>query len=564
MMYLFYRTGRNTLLRNGILIYICIVGSFLFEKDKNDTVAVLLPSHKDSSINNTTQYFNQFFSPTHDIAISLNKNRPVLPESLISSNNHFVVHFTREGKDAVTPLDTNTNRIPDWIEIIADAFEKSYEVEINQLGYRLPPSFKNGTKFYDVYVLDLTNNYAITMSEDVDSTALEQKKVSSYILFDNDFVGPGYHSYGDSAIKVTAAHEFFHAIQLGYIFRKSDGFFFELTAVWMEDQVFDEIDNYLYYFDYFFSAPDIPLNGVSYTIRNIFNHMYGSAIFAFFLSENFGVDIIRQIWELMPDKNALEAVDYVLRRYGSNFESQFLQFSLWNFFTGDRAKPDYFYKNGEIYPEIQIEKDMLIDYYADQNGKGYFLTASYYIFHPVENGEYKATLSTDQTDHWRLAVAVFDENAVSSYFSKSDKSIELGDMTKDQTIVVIPCNVDRITNPSHVYFKDEPESYSFYIYKERKAAPTVVKSFQIQNAYPNPFSRQVTFVVKKISDSPLSIRVFNIRGQQVNQFEVNELSQELNHINWQISPNKNLPPGIYFFKFAAGDFFETTKVILCR
>jgi len=459
----------------------------------------------------------------------------------------------------------NANAIPDRIEKIADAFEKSYEVEIEQMQYKLPPSFERGTKPYDVYVVDLVNNYAITVTADVDSMTWEQKNVSSYILFDNDFIGAGYHIQGDDAIKTIAAHEFFHAIQLGYVFRKSDSYFFELTAVWMEDQVFDEIDHYHYYLDYFFAAPDIPLNGVSFTVPGIFKHIYGSCIFAFYIAENFGKDAIRQIWQRMPNQSAVEAANSVFKQYRSDFESEFVKFSIWNYFSGNRSHATFAYHESQKFPEIVAKKDTIIDYYSEQNGSGYFLTATYYVFHPFESNEYKVRLFSESAEHWQLGVAVYDENTVDLFLTEAEKMISIGEVSSDKTILVVPCNVDRFTNPAHVYLKEKPEKYTFILQREKKAIPKSRKPFQIQNIFPNPSSGAITFSINRITNTPITVRIFNIHGQEVDQMVIDQLPENSIPITWHASQSKKyLPSGIYFCKFSAGKFTETKKIILYR
>ncbi len=503
--------------------------------------------------------------PLTDIAIAQSKKvRPVLPDSILSAGNHFKIHYTTHGDSAVAWIDSNSNEIPDRIDKIADAFERSYAVEIEQLNYKLPPSFENGTKPYDIYVIDLNNSFGITVTENVDSTAMEQQHVSSYILFDNDFIGQDFHISGDDAIKSTAAHEFFHAIQLGYVFRKIDSFFFELTAVWMEDQVFDELDNYLYYMDYFFQAPDIPLNGVSFTVPKIFKHIYGSCIFAFYIEENFGRNAIRQAWELMPNKSSMNALNHIFRSQGTNFENEYIKFCIWNFFTGRRSRSGY-YSNGTNYPEITLESEESINYFAEKNGSGYHLTAGYFLFHSMTGGDFSARMITDSTHHWKLAALAYDESDIRLAIGSPGQTVEILDVPDNYDILIIPCNIDRYTQPHHVYFKDNPETYTFYLTKEVVRTQTNQKSFSIEKIYPNPFSTRIKFLIKKFHDSPVSIRIFNLRGQVVFHRHYSTLPEEMNEMSWlAISENHNLPAGMYFVQFTSGDFKQTEKIVLCR
>ncbi len=491
-------------------------------------------------------------------------SRPVLPDSFLSSERHFNIHYITRGKDSVSITDSNADYIPDRIEKIACAFEKSYSVECEQMRYPLPPSMNNGSSPYDIYVIDLGNQYAVTKKYGFDSTLTVLKNVHSYILFDNDFIGQGFHIHGENAIKVTAAHEFFHAIQLGYVFRNTDGFFFELTAVWIEDQVFDEVDNYLYFLDYFFSAPDIPLNGVSYTIPGVFKHIYGSCIFGFYIAENFGNEAIRQIWQLMPEKTAIEAMDQVFKDHGSNFEKEFVKFCEWNFFTGKRALTNYSYKEASKYPEVRLEKDEIIEYYFEENNKGYFLTSAYFILRPLKDGIYRVNFSTKFMDHWRLGLIIWNDDTIKTFSILPGETLTLEPIHQGQKIVAIPCNIDRFANPTKIYFKEDPEEYTFILNKERTVNKGIVKSFQIQNVYPNPFSGSITFNIKKISDSNIMLKMFNIEGQLIDRIKIGELSQNLTQVNWDVSSSQTmLTSGLYFFQFSDGDFSETKKVVLC-
>lgn len=491
--------------------------------------------------------------------------RPVLPDSFLSSTHRFKIHYTIAGFDAVADEDTDHDTVPDYIETIAAAFEESYRVEIEQLHYREPPSFKSGTVPYDVYVLDLGNTSGITVSELLDSSAVEEKNVSSYILFENDFVGPDFHVHGDDAIQTTAAHEFFHAVQLGYVFRKSDSFFFELTAVWMADRVFDDIDKHFYYLDYFFSAPEIPLTGTSFTIPSVFKHLYGSCIFAFYLAENFGVDAIRWIWEQMAGQMALMAVDQLFRNHGSDFETEFLRFATWNFFTGCRAHPGFSYAESPRYPEMRVEKDTLLEYYHQHTGQGHFLTAAYCIFQPVSDGDFGAMLSAEQPSHWRLGIAVYDGQTVQAYSAPTQRPIHLKNISAKQKLVIIPCNVDYHKNPALIYFKEKPENYTFYLQRERQPDQQLARPFWIEKIYPNPFSTEVTFLIQKLDTTDITIHIFNFQGQSVDCLTNRDPAIGPHRIHWRPwAHSRRLPAGIYFFRLEAGRYSETAKVVLCR
>ena len=77
--------------------------------------------------------------------------------------------------------------------------------------------------------------------------AAQKREVSAYCVVDDDFDPAQYPAAtGEQALAVTAAHEFFHAVQFGYDWRE-DLWFMEGTAAWVEDEVYDDVnENVLY------------------------------------------------------------------------------------------------------------------------------------------------------------------------------------------------------------------------------------------------------------------------------------------------------------------------------
>jgi hypothetical protein len=100
------------------------------------------------------------------------------------------------------------------------------------------------------------------------------------------------------ALKVTQAHEFMHAVQFNINVYQS-GWLMESHATWAEDAVYDEVNDWHWYIRSFLATPDYP----------IFNrYAYGSAFFMNYLSETYGVDLPRQIWEAAKYSTTPDAV----------------------------------------------------------------------------------------------------------------------------------------------------------------------------------------------------------------------------------------------------------------
>ncbi len=138
-------------------------------------------------------------------------SRPSRTTTVTSPSGHFAVHYNTTGIHAVSLTDIDGNGTPDYVDETINAFEDSWTREIDELGYNPPPS--DGDGVYDIYITSLGSQrvYGLTWPLGSDLTT------ESYIEVDNNFTDANvYYTQGIDGLKVTAAHEFFHAIQFGY------------------------------------------------------------------------------------------------------------------------------------------------------------------------------------------------------------------------------------------------------------------------------------------------------------------------------------------------------------
>lgn len=279
-------------------------------------------------------------------------NRPNLDTSIVSPGNFFRIHFRKSGT-SVPQYDVNE---------FAKACDSSFNFEVNYLGYPPPPSDNGlgGDDKYDIYILDLSGLYGYTQPESEVSPGA--KKFTSYIVVDNDFLG--YYTTGINAARVTIAHEFHHAIQMGnYIVREEnseiiDGFFYELTSTAMEEFVYDSINDY---YAYMSDNTGIYFN---YTDRAFSkNDGYNLAVWNIFLKDNFGFDILKSQWEFLRDgSRALFAIDKSLNEINSNyrFAEALNTFNIWTFFSGHRTIPGKYFEEASSYPQIKIKMSTVL------------------------------------------------------------------------------------------------------------------------------------------------------------------------------------------------------------
>ncbi len=285
---------------------------------------------------------------------------------------HFKIHYVRDGDSAVYQpnVDNDFDGHPDWVNTCGEVLEHVWDTELEVLMYEVPPSDSlnpgtaddGGDGRYDIYLLDLAGQYlGYTQSEYLVSST----SVTSHIVLDNDYIGyVGLIPHTPLEwLQVTAAHEFFHAIQMGYDGREYESepfrpYWMEMSAVWMEDMVYDDVNDYLGYLRHFFNEPWLSLKTFSSPTDQ---HAYGSCVWPMYLQERFDTTIIRDIWEGCAqvagdnvfDPPGESATDKALPD-GVSFEDAFREFTVWNYFTGDRARTESYYSEGEDFPQVKV------------------------------------------------------------------------------------------------------------------------------------------------------------------------------------------------------------------
>ncbi|MDZ7263919.1 MAG: T9SS type A sorting domain-containing protein [candidate division KSB1 bacterium] len=291
----------------------------------------------------------QRLSPAAQAQLAPYFQRPQLPRSILSPSGRFRIHFETYGAHQVDATDADQNKIPDYIDRAAEYFDHTHATIVNDLGYDSPPPDSAGRgKEFDIYVLALNRTYGITYLEEL--VPGKTDAYSCYIEIDNDYAG--FTTKPLPALMVTTAHEYFHAVQVGYRYRDEDIFFMEMCSTWMEDYLYDEVNDYLLYLNNFFNQINYPFY---YTNGSWFE--YASCLWNHMVVKKYGPDIIRQIWTAIPRQPALLAIRQVLMGYGTTLNRELADFGLWNYFTGSRADTARYYHEGYLYPEVRVESD---------------------------------------------------------------------------------------------------------------------------------------------------------------------------------------------------------------
>jgi hypothetical protein len=263
---------------------------------------------------------------------------------ITASTTNFRYHYTFTGTDKIPSTDADNSGYPDYVEQMAGVFENVWTQYKNR-NYTMPPldGAMGGDSLYDVYIFNIANDfppgglyYGAVSPESVigdnpqSSAITELTAMTSFMKMNNDYSWVTTTTILN-AIKITAAHEFFHAIQFGTETGNTN-FFMEATAAWSEDEIYPNIDDNLQYLSSTFNYPDVALNLnrnfdnslTSQTGTPYEQHWYGAWIFFRYLSDNTNSDVIRQILNSTIDYYEIRAIDYVLNTsYNISFDTVF-------------------------------------------------------------------------------------------------------------------------------------------------------------------------------------------------------------------------------------------------
>jgi hypothetical protein len=287
-----------------------------------------------------------------------------------AASEHFCVFFVSSGQFADAPDLTDANGIadddgiPDYVEGVLEMAERSYDVEVapGPLGWLPPKPDREGCGAdprarADIYLKQL-GNAGLFGYESPDPGQGEIRSKYGYLVIDDDYAASefGFDDPLDAA-RVTVAHEFNHLLQQNYD-SFQDVWIFEATAVWAEEQVFPEINDYLNYVEVFAQRPGVPITdrdgakGLKIYGSGVWNHWLSGA------GGGFGLDSVRRAWEVSaavdPPDFAIAAYERALRDHGGrSFGREFAAFAT---ATAEWRAADGIFPDAALYPDVRRKR----------------------------------------------------------------------------------------------------------------------------------------------------------------------------------------------------------------
>jgi hypothetical protein len=292
-------------------------------------------------------------------------SRPVLSYAYDTPGGHIRVHYEKVGEDAVwqANVDSDVDGTPDYVETFGLIADSVYSYMTDTLGYPAPEvdSAETGGEDArtDIYLVHLSAGlYALTWPVYDSFTEMGRRTTPVWLEVSCDFQNVAtYANRPLDAARVTLAHELFHGSHFN-MDPAEDITWFEMSATWMEEEQYDEINDYYGYLPFYFNSPKQSLQST------LGNHPYASVLFPIFLSEVYGRDIIKSIWmhaSASLRRTYTEAADFAIDSSSGgtdDFHTAFAQFAVWNFFTGvyaDQAPNGIGYSEKAAYPYIPLD-----------------------------------------------------------------------------------------------------------------------------------------------------------------------------------------------------------------
>jgi len=524
---------------------------------------------------------------------------------------HFRIHYVTSTSDSVykSSVDTSpADGYPDYVNFVGAVMDSMWRKEVDTLGYLSPPDDgwytsygldNGGNNRYDVYLKWRPFGY---LGYSQPEYSIDLPSFTSYIVLRNDYsLYSGYRPDYNDYLRVTSAHEFFHAIQFGY-----DGYeyeyvptdpsnpfrpyWMELTATWMEDVVYDNINDYISYLRFFYNYPWFSLKTFSDTLINNtpadtarYFHAYASCVWAFYLSEKFGADVIKNIWILCTDvqgDNVLSATDDILLTKGSSFDQAFSEFSIWNYFTNYRADITNYYSEGNLYPLVKVASSQYhISYPVNMSSAPYppeVLGTNYVRFdtQPIAGGLNINFNGVDSAD-WITSIIGYssaDPDTFAEFTLDSFKSgnFEFHNWNNYDYIIMIPTVITKTTGAFNYSYS---ATYDSTLTDVEEIPDLLPHSFTLSQNYPNPFNPSTTIPFQvygspSIVHSPIhtTFKIYNILGDLVRTLMDEKKMPGNYQVVWdgRDDEGEKVSSGIYFYRLEAGDYSEMKKMILIK
>ncbi|MEM9951285.1 MAG: hypothetical protein AAF846_06790 [Chloroflexota bacterium] len=277
------------------------------------------------------------------------EDRPVLSGDVLRYEaNDFVIHYTDSGRDAATN---------EWITELAIATQRSLDIQLNVLGWALPPADcgEGGDTRLDIYVTDIDFALGIARPENLvgdnpNTDVVEFYAAYSYLVIENDLDYQTDRTQAFNDMRTTAAHEVHHNIQFGYDVNDRFFGFYEAGASWIETLVYPELTTAAADVRSIFSRPDRCI-GAFRGRQAGDQRIYGEWVMIDSFTRDLGLESYQFIWEYMSENEGLDGFYRALDELGTTPQEVVARMAVRNLLR-DYALGGYFSTTVHIEGEV--------------------------------------------------------------------------------------------------------------------------------------------------------------------------------------------------------------------
>ncbi len=388
-----------------------------------------------------------------------------------------------------------------YVITMGEVFENVWDFFMDTLGFEQPLlNPENDHSLYEIYIEYLSPQYfALTYGQGFGASC------HGFIKMRNSYSGS---QFDDNTvlenIQVTAVHEFFHAIQFSYNCYE-EFWFMEATAVWSEDELFNDINDFYRYIPTFFSNPDDPIGTEG-------NFMYGTCIFFQYIDEHLGGrETIRKSWDYSrdyasPTKNiSYMSIDAALQDNNSSLETAINQMRIANLIlSSNEAAGIYAYDEADGYLTV-VNHPPKEDYLIFEKGnidqiENFSLQrySSHYYSLTTESPVSLSLIATSGEFYFTSVVKIYGTD---QWVVKSGSELNIDPKIGIDWIALIVSAIGKdADNWDYILRLDDgySEDYTFY------------------PPYPNPsYGQSINFQFQVITEQTVDFRIIDLLGQEI-------------------------------------------------
>jgi hypothetical protein len=502
--------------------------------------------------------------------------------SYVSPGGKFIIQYDTTGIAAVPPVSLDGDDISDWVQLAAHIADSVLH-EFALMGYDTTLKIPGG--MYPIGIRNL-DNYGYAYSAD------------PHLEIDNDYADTNFQSQGVEGLRVTIAHELFHAVQFQY--GSTPAWWMEMTATFMEEIMYDHINDYYQYLDPYGWRPEHgptifeePGHGLNY-FYNFGVYPYGGAVFPLFIKEKYGrataLKILHDTYHVQRVSSTAQIIAAIESGTGRLIEEVLVDFWTWSYFTGDRAIDGMYFKEADSYRPAPLDTNAYPAASASQSivGISDSVTSSGtagaaalggVLIRVVPDGSpggFSATFTdssrgiSDTGNDWSWRIAVFDGETVRVFPQTATKTegaytitVAGANWTTAQDIVIIGAN--RVTSSSgEIYFNYTIE-YDANITSVANAIALPQRSYLGQNA-PNPFNPSTSIPLVLSETGHVRLDIYDITGRSVAVLHNDTLPAGSHTFVWDGTDNsgRRLGTGVYAARLTTATGSHTLRMTLVR